>query len=65
VCIFFIGKYSWRLIVKYVVFSHIYCFFLFGCLVGLLLVLFFQDRDSLCSPGCPGTYSVDQTRLEH
>jgi hypothetical protein len=23
-----------------------------------------QDRVSLCSPGCPGTYSVDQAGLE-
>jgi hypothetical protein len=25
---------------------------------------FFQDRVSLCSPGCPGTHSVDQAGLE-
>jgi hypothetical protein len=24
----------------------------------------FRDRVSLCSPGCPGTHSVDQTGLE-
>jgi hypothetical protein len=36
----------------------------------LLLFLFsspflvFQDRVSLCSPGCPGTHSVDQAALE-
>ena len=31
-----------------------------------LLVLFclFPDRVSLCSPGCPGTHSVDQAGLE-
>ena len=28
------------------------------------LFLFFQDRVSLCSPGCPGTHSVDQAGLE-
>jgi hypothetical protein len=28
------------------------------------LVLVFQDRISLCSPGCPGTHSVDQAGLE-
>jgi hypothetical protein len=33
-------------------------FFLFVCF------LFFQDRVSLCSPGCPGTHSVDQAGLE-
>ena len=25
---------------------------------------FFQDRVSLCGPGCPGTRSVDQAALE-
>jgi hypothetical protein len=25
---------------------------------------FLQDRVSLCSPGCPGTHSVDQAGLE-
>jgi hypothetical protein len=25
---------------------------------------FFQDRVSLCSPGCPGTQSVDQAGLD-
>jgi hypothetical protein len=29
-----------------------------------LFVCFFQDRVSLCSPGCPGTHSVDQAGLE-
>jgi hypothetical protein len=27
-------------------------------------VLIFRDRISLCSPGCPGTHSVDQAGLE-
>jgi hypothetical protein len=27
-------------------------------------LLVFQDGVSLCSPGCPGTYSVDQAVLE-
>jgi hypothetical protein len=30
----------------------------------LVLVLVFRDRVSLCSPGCPGTHSVDQAGLE-
>jgi hypothetical protein len=30
----------------------------------LFVCLFFQDRVSLCSPGCPGTHSVDQAGLE-
>jgi hypothetical protein len=34
----------------------------FVCLFVLALV--FRDRVSLCSPGCPGTYFVDQAGLE-
>jgi hypothetical protein len=26
--------------------------------------IFFQNRVSLCSPGCPGTHSVDQASLK-
>jgi hypothetical protein len=29
-----------------------------------VLVCFFRDRVSLCSPGCPGTHSVDPAVLE-
>jgi hypothetical protein len=32
--------------------------------LGGLFVSFFQDRVSLCSPGCPETHSVDQDGLE-
>jgi hypothetical protein len=32
--------------------------------VLLFVCLFFRDRVSLCSPGCPGTHSVDQAGLE-
>jgi pyrrolidone-carboxylate peptidase len=32
--------------------------------VCLFVCLFFQDRVSLYSPGCPGTHSVDQAGLE-
>jgi hypothetical protein len=28
------------------------------------ILFFFRDRVSLCSPGCPGTHSVDQAGLE-
>jgi hypothetical protein len=37
-----------------------------GFLVWFVLVWFwvFGDRVSLCSPGCPGTHSVDQAGLE-
>jgi hypothetical protein len=37
--------------------------FLFVCF-GFVLFFFFPDRVSLCSPGCPGTHSVDQAGLE-
>jgi hypothetical protein len=36
-------------------------FFGFVC---LFVCLFFQDRVFLCSPGCPGSHSVDQAGLE-
>jgi hypothetical protein len=32
--------------------------------LSFFLFLFFQDRVSLCSPGCPGTHSVDQGGFE-
>jgi hypothetical protein len=35
---------------------QLFFFFLFG--------FFFQDKDSLYSPGCPGTHFVDQAGLE-
>jgi hypothetical protein len=34
----------------------------FFCL--FVFVFVFRDRVSLCSPGCPGTHSVDQAGLE-
>jgi hypothetical protein len=36
---------------------HITFFYLLFCFV-------FRDRVSLCSPGCPGTHSVNQAGLE-
>jgi hypothetical protein len=36
-------------------FCYFFCFFFF---------LVFQDRVSLCSPGCPGTHPVEQAGLE-
>jgi hypothetical protein len=41
---------------KYSIFLRFFCFVLF--------FLFFRDRVSLCSPGCPGTHSVDQAGLK-
>jgi hypothetical protein len=32
--------------------------------VVVVVVFVLQDRVSLCSPGCPGTHSVDQAGLE-
>jgi hypothetical protein len=38
----------------------------FFCFVFVFVFVFlvFQDRVSLCSPGCPGTHFVDQAGLE-
>jgi hypothetical protein len=33
-------------------------------LVGFLLVCLFETGFPLCSPGCPGTHSVDQDNLK-
>jgi hypothetical protein len=41
------------------VYSFVCLFVCFG-----LVFCFFQDRVSLCSPGCPGTHFVDQADLE-
>jgi hypothetical protein len=38
--------------------------FVLFCFVLFCFVLFFRDRVSLCSPGCPGTQSVDQSGLK-
>jgi hypothetical protein len=40
----------------YILFVKLYFLFVWG-----FFVFVFQDRVSLCSPGCPGTHSVDQT----
>jgi hypothetical protein len=60
-------------------FGVVFCFFVLFCFLflvvflvfgfwvwgfGFLFLFFFQDRVSLCSPGCPGTHSVDQAGLE-
>jgi hypothetical protein len=37
---------------------------LFGFVLFLFFVLFFQDWVSLNSPGCPGTHFVDQAGLK-
>jgi hypothetical protein len=41
-------------------------FFFFLIVFGFCFSSFlgFQDRVSLCSPGCPGTHPVDQAGLE-
>ena len=37
---------------------------LFLLLLFVSFCFVFRDRVSLCSPGCPGTHSVDQADLE-
>jgi hypothetical protein len=50
--------------------THILALFLSLSFVFFFVFLFFlfffvfQDRVSLCSPGCPETHSVDQAGLE-
>jgi hypothetical protein len=52
----------WRLTAKltlaFVEFLFIYLF------LNFIFILVFQDRVSQCSPGCPGTHSVDQAGLK-
>jgi hypothetical protein len=43
---------------------HAVLFFVFCFCFVLFCFSVFQDRVSLCSPGCPGTHSVDQASLE-
>jgi hypothetical protein len=42
------------------------CVFMHTCILKkeTQLFLVFQERVSLCSPGCPGTHSVDQAGFE-
>jgi hypothetical protein len=44
--------------------SFIYLLFIIFILFLFYLFIFFWDRVSLYSPGCPGTHSVDQAGLE-
>jgi hypothetical protein len=46
------------LVVVYFVYKRTYVVTFFVCFC------FFQDRVSLCSPGCPGTHSIDQAGLK-
>ena len=68
---------TWTFVVWYVEDLGSMCFHLlitgmssvlFQALGRTLFILFiyfgFRDRFSLCSPGCPGTHSVDQVDLE-
>ena len=45
-------------------FVFCFCFWFCFCFVLFWFVLFFRDRISLYSPGCPGNHSVDQAALE-
>jgi hypothetical protein len=40
------------------------CYFYLMTFITPALFFFFWDRVSLCTPGCPGTLSVDQTGLK-
>jgi hypothetical protein len=46
------------------VFVCLFVLSVFGFVFCLFIFLFFRDRVSLCSPGCPGTHSVDQAGLK-
>jgi hypothetical protein len=52
-----------------ILFFVLFCFLInvlsfFVCFCLSCFVLFFRDRVSLCSPGCPGIHFVDQAGLE-
>ena len=70
---FFVCLFGW--LVGWLVFGlgFFFCFCFFGFFVffgffegggWVFGFWFFQDRVSLCSPGCPGTHSVEQDGLE-
>ena len=44
--------------------SYFFFLFFFSFFFFFLLLLVFRDRDSLYSPGCPGTHFVDQAGLK-
>jgi hypothetical protein len=44
--------------------SEIFCFVLFCFVLFCFVLLFFRDRVSLYSPGCPGTHFVNQAGLK-
>jgi hypothetical protein len=46
-----------------VVTTKVHCI-TFVCLFDVVFVFVFQNRVSLCSPGCPKTHSVDQAGLK-
>jgi hypothetical protein len=53
----------------FLVFGFLFLFVLFVCLsvcccCFFVVVVDFRDRVSLCSPGCPGTHSVDEAGLQ-
>jgi hypothetical protein len=45
--------------------SNFVSYLLLLLLIIIIMIGLFQDSISLCSAGCPGTYSVDQAGLEH
>jgi hypothetical protein len=49
---------------KLLTFLFFFCLFVCFLFFWFVSFCFFRDRVSLCSPGCPGTHSVDQAGLE-
>jgi hypothetical protein len=44
--------------------THVLILFCFVLFLFFVFLFFLRDRVSLCSPGCPGTHSVDQAVLK-
>jgi hypothetical protein len=49
--------------IYFILFYFILFYFILFYFILFYFILF-RDRVSLCSPGCPGTHSVDQAGLE-
>jgi hypothetical protein len=61
---FFFSECFFEIILGFRIALVTFFFFLLCLFVFVLFCFCFQDRVSLCSPGCPGTHSVDQAGLE-
>jgi hypothetical protein len=64
-CLWLAGSLYIGILIGYNIFIHvIQLLSKLCCICNLDSTFFFQDRVSLCSPGCPGTHSIDQAGLE-